>query len=321
MTTRPEQPARRLACFTIDLEPDFLSEDCHEVLLDDGRMARLRDFFTGHGISPTVFAVGRMLEQGLSIRERFEGIDAEFELHSYSHRPDAPDSEEEIARGVAAFRGYFGRPPRGYRAPLGRIGADGVARLARHGFAYDASVFPARRPELGYDFSTLPTAPWRWAEHPEIVEIPFAVASPLRFVVSVSFLKLMGLRFFEMVFRATGFPPRLVLDSHLYDFFETSPVRRLSRLDWRRHALLRNQERVLPLMDGFVGLLVRNGYEFVSVGRLHDLLVADRGSLPSVSVEALRRGCRRWSPPAAASARPARTGAAVRAENPHSTRP
>ena len=287
----------RRACFTIDLEPDFLSEDCHEVLLDDERMEQVRGFFTRHGIEPTIFVVGRMLEQGLPVAARFEGIGAEFELHSYSHRVDAPDSEDEIVRGTEAFRAYFGRPPRGYRAPLGRIGPAGLATLARNGFAYDASVFPTRRPELGYDFSEMPTTPWTWLEHPGLVEMPFAVASPLRLVVSVSFLKLMGLRFFEVLFRTTGFPPLLVIDSHLYDFFETSPVRRLSWLDWRRHALLRNQRRVLALMDGFVQLLRRNGYRFASVGRVHDALRSGTDPLPSVSVEALRRGYRRWSPP------------------------
>lgn len=295
-------PARR-ACFTIDLEPDFLSEDCHEVLLDAGRMARLRELFVAHGVAPTVFVVGRMLEQGLPVREGFEGTGAEFELHSWSHRVDAPDSEEEIARGAEAYARYFGRAPRGYRAPLGRIGPAGIAALERHGFAYDASVFPARRPELGYDFSALPVHPWRWAEHPGIVEIPFAVVSPLRFVLSVSFLKLMGLRFFEVLFRTVGFPPLLVIDSHLYDFFETSPVRRLSRLDWRRHALLRNQRRAPDLVGGLFALLARHGYAFETVGRVHASLVADE-ALPDIPVDALRRGYRRWTPPVRAAGLP-----------------
>lgn len=285
-------PGARRACFTIDLEPDFLSEDCHEVLLDAGRMERLRDFFTGHRIPPTVFVVGRMLEQALPVRERFEGTGAEFELHSWSHRPDAPDSEEEIVRGAAAFERYFGRAPRGYRAPLGRISAEGIATLARLGFAYDASVFPARRPELGYDFSALPSSPWRWREHPGIVELPFAVASSFRFVVSLSFLKLMGLGFFDLLFRTGRAPELLVLDSHLYDFFETSPVRALSRLDWRRYALLRNTSRVFPLLDGFVRLLRRYGYDFTTVGEAHDRLLASDAPLPAVSVAALARGYR-----------------------------
>lgn len=303
-------PGGRRACFTIDLEPDFLSEDGHEVLLDSGRMERLRDFFIGHGIPPTVFVVGRMLEQGLPVAERFAGIGAEFELHSWSHRLDAPDSEEEIVRGSAAFERYFGRPPRGYRAPLGRISAAGIATLARLGFAYDASVFPARRPELGYDFSALPVTPWRWLEQPGIVELPFAVASPLRFVVSLSFLKLMGLGFFRVLFRAGRVPELLVLDSHLYDFFSTSAVRDLSRLDWRRYALLRNTRRVFALLDGFVRLLRRYGYDFATVGGVHDDLVAAKECLPAVSVAALARGYRTsWSAPGRAAALPSMSGA------------
>ena len=312
MSPRDRPRRARRACFTIDLEPDFLSDDSHEVLLDAGRMERLRRFFTGHAIPPTVFVVGRMLEQGLPVRERFAGIGAEFELHSWSHRVDAPDSEEEIVRGAEAFERYFGHRPRGYRAPLGRISAAGIATLARLGFAYDASVFPTRRPELGYDFSALPATPWRWSEQPGIVELPFAVASPLRFVVSLSFLKLMGLGFFRALFRTGRTPDRLVLDSHLYDFFSTSPVRNLSRLDWRRYALLRNTERVFPLLDGFVRLLRRYGYEFATVGRVHDELVAAGEPLPNVSVEALARGYRAsWCPPARAAAPPSAVARAI----------
>lgn len=311
MSPREIAAGPRRACFTIDLEPDFLSDDSHEVLLDAGRMEQLRGFFARHRIPPTVFVVARMLEQGLPVRERFAGVGAEFELHSYSHRVDAPDSEEEIASGAAAFERYFGRRPRGYRAPLGRITAAGIATLARLGFEYDASVFPSRRPELGYDFSALPTTPWRWQEQPGIVEIPFAAASPLRFVVSLSFLKLMGLRFFDLLFRASRPPDLLVLDSHLYDFFSTSPVHSLSVLDWRRYALLRNMRRVFPLLDGFVRLLGRHGYEFATVGEVHDALVARDAPLPTVPLSVLASGYRTsWAgaepaPPARPSLRAA----------------
>ncbi len=255
----------RLFCFTIDLEPDFLSDDSHEVLLDDRRMAAISDFLTGRGIRPTVFVAGKMLSAGLPVRERFAPLGAEFELHSYSHDNDEPDSAREIVLGAKAFIDYFGFPPRGYRAPSGIISAGGVTRLHEAGFRYDSSVFPAWRPELGYDHRGLPAAPFAYEGLPGLVELPFAVVPRTRVVISLSFLKLAGWAAYAAMFRRYGTPDVVVFDSHLYDFFPTTPVTSLPRTDWRRYALLRNQRRVFPLLHRLVGHFQAAGHEFATM--------------------------------------------------------
>ncbi len=255
-------------CFTIDLEPDFLSEDSHEVLLDDRRMAAISDFLTGRRIRPTVFVAGKMLAAGLPVRERFAPLGAEFELHSYSHDNDEPDSAREIVLGTEAFIDYFGFPPRGYRAPSGIISAAGVARLHEAGFRYDASVFPAWRPELGYDHRALPAVPFAYEGLPGIVELPFAVVPRTRVVISLSFLKLAGWAPYAAMFRRYGTPEVVVFDSHLYDFFPTTPVTSLARTDWRRYPLLRNQRRVFPLLNRLVGHFRASGHEFTTMSDL-----------------------------------------------------
>src|SRR5262245_47433632 len=191
--------SQKVACFTLDLEPDFCSHDSHEVLLDDNRFGQFRAFLLTNRMKVTVFVVGKMLEEGLPVRERFKDLDTEFELHSYSHNPYAPDSETEILMGKTAFTEYFGRPPRGYRAPNGAISAPGISILSREGFLYDASVFPAWRPELGYNFSHLPVSPWFYEEYPELPELPFAVLPQSRIVISMSFLKLFGFSFYRLM--------------------------------------------------------------------------------------------------------------------------
>ncbi len=275
----------RLFCFTIDLEPDFLSDDRHEVLRDDDRMDAVTGFLAANGIRPTVFVAGKMLSGDLPVGERFEPLGAEFALHSYSHRNEEPDSAREIRLGVEAFGEYFGRRPRGYRAPSGIITPGGIARLAAAGFEYDSSVFPAWRPELGYDFRSLPDAPFAFAEHPGLVELPFAVVPKVRIVLSLSFLKLLGWPAYAGMFRTLGMPELLVFDSHLYDFFATSPVTSLSRRDWRRYALLRNQDRVFPLLQRLVDRARDAGYEFALMSEMLDQ-VAGTG-LPAVSAALL----------------------------------
>lgn len=279
----------RVFCFTTDLESDFLSDDCHEVLTDPDRMRRIRDFLGEHAAPVTAFVVGRMLDEGLPVREAFEGLPVEYELHSWSHRIDAADTEEEIRHGKEAYRRVFGADPRGYRAPSGRISRQGIASLREHRFTYDASVFPAWRPEQGYDYRRLPTAPWRYADAPELLEVPFAVVPRVRVVLSLSFLKLFGLAPFRAALRVCGLPPVVVFDSHLYDFFLTRPVREMSRLDWRRHALTRNQDRVFDLLADLLALMRRQGYRFATMGEL----VADlrEGTLPEVpSTRLMDRG-------------------------------
>ncbi len=273
---------RRLFCFTIDLEPDFLSADSHEVLLDADRMERIRSFLTANALPATVFVTGAMLAGGLPVRDAFEPATVEFELHSYSHRNEEPDSEAEITRGVEAFRAYFDRPPRGYRAPSGMITAGGVRLLHDAGFRYDASVFPSWRPELGYDQRHLPATPWRYADLPGLVELPFAVVPRARVVVSLSFLKLLGWSAYRSLFRVFGLPEVVVFDSHLYDFFPTTPVTSLDRADWRRYALGRNQRHVFRLLQRLVDRMRAAGYEFVLMSELYDHVVAlDLPAVPS----------------------------------------
>lgn len=278
---------QKLACFTLDLEPDFLSEDSHEVLLDDRRFGQIEAFFLHNQLKLTVFVVAKMLEAGLRVRERFANIEAEFELHSYSHNIHEPDSKQEILLGKEIYAKYFGHTPRGYRAPNGDISMRGLSVLHREGFLYDASIFPSWRPELKYNFSKAPISPWVYVEFPQLVELPFAVVPKIRIVISLSFLKLLGLNFYRLMFHTFGFPATLIFDTHLYDFFLTSPVQSLSRLDWRRYALMRNQSNTLQLLQEFVDFLISKGYTFVAMGDLYNIVMRSHQAVPVVSAAAL----------------------------------
>lgn len=281
----------RLACMTVDLEPDFLSQDSHEVLLDERRFGRFAETLTARRVPLSVFVVAKMLDQGLPVRERFAPLGAEFELHSYSHDPSDPDGPGEIRRAKESYRRAFGRDPRGYRAPLGFITAPGVRALAAEGFEFSASIFPSKRRELGFDHGKLPLEPFLWRDGRKdlLVEIPFAVSKRPRVVICQSYLKLFGMGAFRMLHRLGGFPETLVIDSHLYDFFVTAPVLALSRLDYRRHALLRNQDKALKLLDELLAFLAKHGYRFATVGEVHERCRARRDELPRVGLAHLEK--------------------------------
>ena len=283
---------------TVDLEPDFLSEDSHEVLLDEARFGQFAETLNARGVPVSVFLAAKMLDEGLPVRERFDALDAEFELHSYFHDPGDPDSLDEIRRAKHAYRTHFGRDPIGYRAPLGFISAEGVRALASEGFEYSASIFPSNRRELGFDHGKLPLEPWMWSSDGNdlLVEIPFAVTKKPRVVVCESYLKLLGMGPFRALYSVGGFPDTLVIDSHLYDFFPTSAVLGLSRFDGRRYALLRNQRRALALLDRLITFLQRKGYRFVKVEEVHAACRARGAELPRVDLSSIE-GTRYKVPP------------------------
>jgi peptidoglycan/xylan/chitin deacetylase (PgdA/CDA1 family) len=276
----------RFACMTVDLEPDFLSVDRHEVLLDESRFNAFASTLLGRGVPISAFVAAKMLDEGLPIQERFGQLDAEFQLHSYSHDPSAPDTPEEIERAKDAYRRHFGSDPEGYRAPLGFISAAGVEELAAHGFSYSSSIFPSNRRELGFNFGEFPTEPWMWANGDQdlILEIPFAVSRRPRVVICESYLKLLGMGPYRMLHRFGGFPDVVVIDSHLYDFFATSAVLSLSRLDARRYALLRNQRRALALLDRLIGFLQQRGYQFVKMSDVQAHLQERAAALPRIDI-------------------------------------
>lgn len=282
----------KVACFTLDLEPDLYTKNVHQILLNDDCFRQIESFFLRNQLKTTVFVVANMLEAGLPIREKFSNIEAEFELHSYSHDLNNPDSEEEILRAKQAYLDYFEEAPRGYRAPNGDISLSGLQVLSREGFLYDASVFPSWRPELGYNYMKLPIRPWVYAEFPQLVELPFAAFPISRAVLSFSFLKLYGFKAVRLLASIFGLPDFLVFDSHLHDFIPPDSIWRLPRSDWRRFALLRNQASAFQLLQGFVDFLGSLGFCFVFMSDLYQRVSQHEINLPTVEAAMLRNGFR-----------------------------
>jgi peptidoglycan/xylan/chitin deacetylase (PgdA/CDA1 family) len=252
----------RTACITLDLEPDYAGRVPTAYAgwapqRIDALMAMLR----AREVPLTVFVVARCLEDQPEAVDRFRRAGAEFHLHSFSHDLARPDSEDEISRGRAAFERYFGAPPQGYRAPEGRISPAGLARLEAEGFAFDSSVFPSFWPHPSY--LRFPRVPFR-PDGRKVLELPISTVSPLRLIVSLSWMRLLGWGAYRALLERGSLPEPLVFDMHLHDLW-TSPS--YARLGWPWSWIYRrNPDAGVRFLERFLDLLAARGYRFTTLG-------------------------------------------------------
>ena len=262
---------KKLACITLDLEAfgwhDFPAECL--ILKDADLVSDLKTIFDKHDIRPTIFAVGKVIENAPDAINLYSTLDADFELHSYSHNVDDTDSDEELERAVFAYKHFFGESPRGYRAPWGKISTEGILRLARMGFNYDSSVFPTFRPGV-FNFLHAPIRPFRW-KAAGLVEIPASVVPVLRLAIGMSYLKFLGLSVYRGLFSLFGMPDPLVFIAHPQDFrLDDESLDRSDLPGWVKFYHAKNVSGSLDIFDHFLDFIKRRGYSFVTMGEIYD---------------------------------------------------
>ncbi len=127
----------------------------------------------------TFFVVGMLAEQAPELVKRVAAAGHEIALHGYAHllvnRLSREQFEKDTGRGRRILEDIVGGPVLGYRAAEFSIRQDSLwalAALAEMGFAYDSSIFPARRRRYG--IADFPAAPARYqpADGSSLVEIP-----------------------------------------------------------------------------------------------------------------------------------------------------
>jgi polysaccharide deacetylase family protein (PEP-CTERM system associated) len=138
-----------------------------EVVLDELARASAR---------ATFFVVGRCAEEHPQLIRRIAEAGHELGTHGYSHTkvyemtPAA--FEEDLARSIRAISDATGHSVRAFRAPYFSITAESrwaLDLLARHGIAYDASIYPGPNYRYGIDGS--PEQPYLVGD-PPIPEFP-----------------------------------------------------------------------------------------------------------------------------------------------------
>jgi hypothetical protein len=259
----------KLIAFTLDLESDYAGYvDNNELFIDIDRIDDLLSKLTSHGIKITAFTVGKLFEQFPDIIRIFEKYNCEFEAHSYSHDFKNPDTESEIEKAKEAYFQYFGKYPSGYRSPRGIITRAGIYSLAKHGFLYDSSVFPSYFPNpIRYLFRNKEI---HYYENCGIMEIPFSSISPFRLTLSVSYLKLFGLKFFLQLSKKFPLPDIICFDSHIHDFIVNEKSYRQLSAFWRL-VYGRNKYKGTDFCLKYLDHLKQQGYTFCYMSEIYQL--------------------------------------------------
>ena len=189
-------------------------------------LPRAANLFARLGLHVTWFVIGRDADADAARGDRralaanadrlrtLVGYGDELANHSYSHpyelaRLDANEIDAEIGGGDRVLRAVTGIAPRGFRAPGYDVSPAMLDALARRGYRYDSSIFPApgyyaakaavmaalavaRRPSGAVltnpralaapadPYRPAMTAPWRRGQAP-LVELPIAVTPWTRF--------------------------------------------------------------------------------------------------------------------------------------------
>jgi len=264
----------KLACITLDVEPDWRSERWDiELFRDKEKLGLFKEVIDRYEVKLTGFLVTRLLQENAGlIEEVIPLLPIRFEVHSHTHNQYESDSEREIDESITWYERFFDRPPKGYRAPNGLISRRGIQRLAEKGFVYDSSIFPSFRfDEYGYNNLHLPIVPYMYViQQRKLIELPMAVIPGIRLVLSLSYLKLLGLGAFKLLINIFGLPDVLVIDSHPYDFFIMNHLERGS--GWKRWAHSRNAHNALNIFEGLLVTLKRLGYNFVYIDDLIERL-------------------------------------------------
>jgi peptidoglycan/xylan/chitin deacetylase (PgdA/CDA1 family) len=266
--------SRRIACITLDVEADFGDPEGRIRLFEDeALLSQYVRLVERTGAKITAFLVTSLLDRyGDSCQRLGELIPVEFEIHSHAHDLRDPCSRADIEAAIGAFRGFAGTDPIGYRAPVGKLTREGLDTLLDLGFRYDSSIYPSLRPgKWGHNNLHLSVAPFRITRGAKsIIEVPFATLSGVRLDFSLSYVKLLGWRAYELLMKAFPLPDHIAVLTHPYDYYVHRLPYDIGGYEGR--LLRRNAGVAFELLERMLRFLRTRGYEFALLSELCDHL-------------------------------------------------
>lgn len=270
----------RLACLTMDIEPDLHDPELRIRLLDDDdRLHAFGKFLRGHDVPLTCFVLLSQAGRYFDRLNALAGIaDIEFAAHSYSHDAANPASESEVRRSWDTFGELWNAPPLGYRSPNCLIDERGLATLAAQGFRYDSSVVPAIRPDkFGYNNLKYGREPFYFGDDGgRILELPVGCHRGIRLPFILSYVKLLGLDTYRAAMKAFPLPNALVTYFHPHDLYVGDIAGHLS--GWKRWAHLRNASSATAILGALIVALKGQGYRFVLMSELAESAAESLGN-------------------------------------------
>ena len=285
---------------TLDVERDYGRADTYRALDAAGPLFAWTE---KTGLPLTAFVAGEILERGHPIVETLLKAGIPIALHGHAHAAAAfgtmrTSHADEIERAVQAYASRIGKRPHGYRAPAGIISRTDLMLLDQLGFAYDASIFPMRRPHR-YDFSRLPRAPFRW-EGTRLAEVPFGLMTS-SLPAGLTFINLLGpAASAALIGRAArklagqspsgSAPSGYVIDLHGHNLFAYPPALRALPVALRLVYRAGRWSGGLACLMSLADKLRRRGFTF---GNLEaDALRLDPEKLPAVGFDCFERRAR-----------------------------
>jgi peptidoglycan/xylan/chitin deacetylase (PgdA/CDA1 family) len=266
---------RKIACLTLDMEPDYGDPHGRIRLLEDPEyFERYVDIIRKHDAKVTMFTVTSLFEHFGEHFERLgKHIPLEYAAHSYSHDPHNAASRNEVERSAQVMERVNGSGPLGYRAPIGRITREGFNHLLDLGYHYDASVYTSVRPgRFGYANLHMPNSPFRIRRGDQsLLELPFTSLSGVRIVFGLSYVKLLGWGIYSSLWRSFGLPDVALALSHPHDFY-FHKLAGFHPAGLEKLALSRNARRAFDYYDKLVAELKRQGYELAFVSEAFEYL-------------------------------------------------
>jgi peptidoglycan/xylan/chitin deacetylase (PgdA/CDA1 family) len=277
---------RKIACLTIDMEPDYGDPDGHIRLLENPEyFERYAAIINRYSAKVTMFTVTSLFERfGEHFERLAKQIPLEYAAHSHSHDPSNGATRDEVESAAQIMKQINGKEPLGYRAPYGQITKDGLGHLLDLGYQYDASLYTSIRPgEFGYRNLDKPNTPFRVSRGDEsLVEFPFTSLSGVRIVLGLSYVKLLGWGVYAALWRTCGLPEVALALSHPHDFY-FHELAGFHPAGMERLALSRNAARAFDYFDKMVAELKRQGYELAFVSEAFEYVQ----SLPGLQEFAL----------------------------------
>ncbi|MBL8953937.1 MAG: polysaccharide deacetylase family protein [Myxococcaceae bacterium] len=232
--------------------PESVLDDRARSLVDAVAVPRYLELFDKAGVPATFFAIGA--EAGPSLRRAREA-GVEIASHSFAHdyamsRWPADRIEQDLDAAHTAITEASGAPPVGFRAPGYTLSAALLRAVARKGYAYDSSAYPAApywaakagvmgalkvlgRPSRAILDSPrvllAPIFPYRPAlDQPygkgdaPLKELPIAVAPVTRVPFIGTFVTMMPWPVVTMTYRAVSALPLLNFELHAVDVLDVS---------------------------------------------------------------------------------------------------
>lgn len=261
----------RLACITLDFELDYGDRTgAFNIIEEDQSLLDLAKLFSDLHIPVSTFIRTDILINYPNSLEIIKTLAKDYHCHSHTHNTKKHDSRIEISTSASTFETVFGYKPLGYRAPQGVLYDGDIDHIKTCGFKFSSSVFPSYRPGKFNNLS-LPVNPFIYDN--DIMELPFAVVPKLRYIVSLSYLKLLGMTLNKSFFSIFGLPNIIVFDSHLHDYIvnEESFNKLPSKL---RTAWGVRKYSGIKYFTMFVELLKRKEYRFITMTELYNYLKA-----------------------------------------------